>query len=164
MSATLAELERLYLGRFPEYLRVATALTGSVESGHEAVHDGFVNAVRSRSQFRGRGTLDGWVWKAVVNSARSRQRHDRLRPAQGLEDVSEPACDLPPDAEGLFDVRSAVSALPERQRVALFLRYYADLDYQSIADVTGVSEGTVGATLHAAHRALRKRLKEVPVP
>ena len=50
MSATLAELERLYLGRFQEYLRVATALTGSVESGREAVHDGFVNAVRSRSQ------------------------------------------------------------------------------------------------------------------
>jgi RNA polymerase sigma-70 factor (ECF subfamily) len=64
----------------------------------------------------------------------------------------------------LADVRSALSALPERQRVALFLRYYADLDYQSIADVTGVSEGTVGATLHAAHRSLRERLKEVPVP
>jgi DNA-directed RNA polymerase specialized sigma24 family protein len=30
--------------------------------------------------------------------------------------------------------------------------------------VTGVSEGTVGATLHAAHRALRERLQEVPVP
>lgn len=164
MSTTLAGLERLYLGRFPDYLRVATALTGSVESGREAVHDGFVNAVRSRSQFRGRGTLDGWVWKAVVNSALSRRRHDRLRSAQRLEDVAEPACDLPPDAEVLADVRSALSALPERQRVALFLRYYADLDYQSIADVTGVSEGTVGATLHAAHRSLRERLKEVPVP
>ena len=164
MSATLADLERLYLGRFPEFLRVATALTGSVESGREAVHDGFVNAVRSRRRFRGRGTLDGWVWKAVVNSALSRQRHDRLRAAQGLEDVSEPASDVPPDTEVHADVRSAVSALPERQRVALFLRYYADLDYRSIADVTGVSEGTVGATLHAAHRALRERLKEVPVP
>ena len=163
MSATLAELERLYLGRFPEYLRVATALTGSVESGREAVHDGFVNAVRWRSQFRGRGTLEGWVWKAVVNSALSRQRYDRRRPVRELEAVSEAACDLPPDAEVLADVRSAVSALPERQRLALFLRYYADLDYQSIADVTGVSEGTVGATLHAAHRALRERLKEVPV-
>jgi RNA polymerase sigma factor (sigma-70 family) len=163
VSATLAELERLYLGRFQEYLRVATALTGSVESGREAVHDGFVNAVRSRSQFGGRGTLDGWVWKAVVNSALSRQRHDRLRPAQVLEDVPEPASNLLPDAEVLVDVRSAVSALPERQRVALFLRYYADLDYRSIADVTGVSEGTVGATLHAAHRALRECLKEVPV-
>ena len=163
MSATLAELERLYLGRFPDYLRVATALTGNVESGREAVHDGFVNAVRARSQFRGRGTLDGWVWKAVVNSALSCQRHDRRRPAQGLGDVAESDCDLPPDAEVLVDVRSAVSALPERQRVALFLRYYADRDYQSIADVTGVSEGTVGATLHAAHRALRERLQEVPV-
>jgi len=146
-----------------DYLRVATALTGNVDSGREAVHDGFVNAVRSRSQFHGRGTLGGWVWKAVVNSALSRQRHDRLRPADGLEDVYEPVSDLPPDAEVFVDVREAVSALPERQRVALFLRYYADLDYQSIAVVIGVSEGTVGATLHAAHRALRERLKEVPV-
>ena len=163
MSATLAELERLYRARFRDYLRVAAALTGSVEAGREAVHDGFVNVVRSRSQFNGRGTLEGWVWKAVVHSALSRQRRDRVRQEERLDDLLEAASDYLEEDGVVADVRSAVAALPARQRAVLFLRYYADLDYQSIADAAGVSEGTVAATLHAAHKALRKRFEEVLV-
>ena len=54
---------------------------------------------------------------------------------------------------------AAIRRLPERQRLTLFLRYYADLDYAAIADVLGVSPGTVGASLHAAHNALEARLQ-----
>ena len=60
------------------------------------------------------------------------------------------------------DVRSRVAALPERQRLVLFLRYYADLDYQRIAEALEISAGTVGATLNQAHAALRGELREVP--
>jgi DNA-directed RNA polymerase specialized sigma24 family protein len=42
----------------------------------------------------------------------------------------------------------------------LFLRYYADLDYASIAAALDIAEGTVGATLNAAHVALRRSLEE----
>jgi RNA polymerase sigma-70 factor (ECF subfamily) len=59
-------------------------------------------------------------------------------------------------------LRVALAALPERQRLATFLRYYADLDYEAIAAVLGISVGTVGATLNAAHASLRKCLEEVP--
>jgi RNA polymerase sigma factor (sigma-70 family) len=58
-------------------------------------------------------------------------------------------------------VRAAVSALPPRQREALFLRFYLDLDYASIADVLDIEVGTVSATLHAARAALAQALKEV---
>jgi RNA polymerase sigma factor (sigma-70 family) len=165
VSASLADLEGLYRSRFSEFLRVATALTGSVESGREAVQEGFVNAVRSRAEFRGQGSLDGWVWKAVVNGALSRQRRVGRTPETLLADAPESASDSPPlAAEAVVEVRSAVARLPERQRLVLFLRYYADLDYQAIADAAGVSRGTVSATLHAAHEALRAELKEVSVP
>ena len=45
--------------------------------------------------------------------------------------------------------------------VSPFLRYYADLDYRSIAEVLGVEVGTVSATLSSAHTALRRALQEV---
>ncbi|MGH2781650.1 MAG: RNA polymerase sigma factor [Thermoleophilaceae bacterium] len=51
--------------------------------------------------------------------------------------------------------------MPERQRLAVFLRYYGDLDYRSIASALDVEVGTVSATLSAAHSALRKQLREV---
>jgi DNA-directed RNA polymerase specialized sigma24 family protein len=45
--------------------------------------------------------------------------------------------------------------------LAVFLRYYADLDYRAIATALGIEVGTVSATLSAAHTALRRSLKEV---
>jgi RNA polymerase sigma factor (sigma-70 family) len=58
-------------------------------------------------------------------------------------------------------VRAAIRALPPRQREALFLRFYLDLDYASIADVLDIEVGTVSATLHAARTALAQAMKEV---
>ena len=55
-------------------------------------------------------------------------------------------------------LRDHVTELPERQRLVLFLRYYADLDYRATASVVGISVGTVGSTLNAAHAALRLAL------
>lgn len=54
-----------------------------------------------------------------------------------------------------------VRRLPERQRVAVFLRYWADLDYRAIAEVLEVEVGTVSATLNAAHQSLRRSVQEV---
>ena len=57
-------------------------------------------------------------------------------------------------------VRAWVASLPERQRLAIFLRYFADLDYRSIATALDVQVGTVSATLATAHAALRRAHEE----
>jgi RNA polymerase sigma factor (sigma-70 family) len=64
------------------------------------------------------------------------------------------------DEEGSWpELKNEVSELPERQRLVLFLRHYADLSYEQIGDVLGIERGTVAATLHTAHDRLRKRLQ-----
>jgi len=62
-------------------------------------------------------------------------------------------------AEEDAELRVALSRLPERQRTAVFLRYYADLDYAAIAEALGISAGTVAATRNQAHTTLRARLE-----
>ncbi len=59
------------------------------------------------------------------------------------------------------DLRAAIALLPDRQRAAIFLRYFADLDYAAIAEVLDVRVGTVSATLSAAHTSIRRTLQEV---
>ncbi len=54
-----------------------------------------------------------------------------------------------------------VAKLPERQRLAVFLRYYADLDYAAIGTALGIRTGTVSATLEAGIRSLRRMAEEV---
>jgi RNA polymerase sigma-70 factor (ECF subfamily) len=156
-QAGLPEIEAVYRRDFARFLHVATAITGDVEVAADSVQEGFAKAIRLRRTYRGTGPLHGWLWRIVVNAARdqasgpqTRSNHD---PA-GQAVTPLPASDPP-------DVRAVLATLPERQRLVLFLRYYADLDYDAIATVLGISSGTVGATLHAAHAALRAQIQEV---
>jgi RNA polymerase sigma-70 factor (ECF subfamily) len=157
MADRIDELEALYRRSFPAFLRVATAIVGSEQAARDAVHDGFVLAVRNRARLRNERAVEPWVWRIVVNEARKR----RAREAREVSAADPEAASYGP-AELAVDVRAVVAALPERQRVALFLRYYADLDYASIAVALGIKPGTVAATLSAAHAALRTELEAEP--
>jgi RNA polymerase sigma-70 factor, ECF subfamily len=157
----VAGIEALYRAGFPVYLRVAVAIVGEEQLARDAVHDAFVQAVRHARTFRADGSLEGWLWRIVVNEARKRRAK-----AERMVAVAQPVTVEAPSQNGASEdrgVRELVAALPERQRLVLFLRYYADLDYEAIAGVLGISRGTVGATLSAAHRALRRQLEEVQI-
>ena len=154
------ELEAVYRSCYPRFLRVATAIAGSEQSGGDAVQDAFVSALRHRGQFQGRGTVESWLWSILINAARSSRR---IRQAVPSSTDGPGQANARGDDEGALtdSVRLVVARLPERQRLALFLRYYADLDYRAIAAALGVKEGTVSATLSAAHAAVRNSLVEV---
>jgi RNA polymerase sigma-70 factor, ECF subfamily len=152
------ELEAVYRRRYRHLLRVATAIVGGEAGAHDAVQDGFAQALLEQESFRGEGPLEAWVWRIVVNASLAAHRRGAARHevAEAVEAAS--ANGRASDESG---VRAWVAALPERQRLAVYLRYYADLDYRTVAAVLGVEVGTVSATLSSAHEALRRSLEEV---
>jgi RNA polymerase sigma factor (sigma-70 family) len=105
------------------------------------VQDAFVGIVRSRGGIRRRGSIEAFAWRAVVNAARDR----RVVGADGAEPPDVAAPDTPEPDER---IRHAIGALPERQRLVLFLRYFADLDYGAIGEVVHTRPGTVAARPH----------------
>jgi RNA polymerase sigma-70 factor, ECF subfamily len=152
------ELETVYRLRYRRFLRIATAIVGDEASGHDAVQDGFAQALREQESYRGEGPLEAWVWRLVVNAALAAHRRAAARrEAAEVVEVSS-TNGYVSDESG---VRAWLAALPERQRLAVYLRYYADLDYRAIAVALGVEVGTVSATLSSAHQALRRSLEEV---
>jgi RNA polymerase sigma-70 factor (ECF subfamily) len=153
-GASLDELEQLYRSRFDVFARVAASVTGDSERARDAVQEAFATAVRKRGSFRGEGPLEAWVWRIVLNAARSDAR--RSVPAVAYDEPASTNGRPEEDAE----LRAALARLPERQRTAVFLRYYADLEYAAIGEALGITSGTVAATLNAAHRTLRSRLEE----
>jgi RNA polymerase sigma factor (sigma-70 family) len=95
------------------------------------------------------------VWRIVINEALALRRS---RASEFERRSTTPSTNHVPEQDAA--VRAWVAALPERQRLAVFLRYFADLDYQSIAIALEVEVGTVSATLAAAHTALRRSYEE----
>ena len=155
-KARLEDVEALYRVHLLDFRRVAAAVSGDREAAADIVQEAFVRAVRELDGFAGRGSLEAWVWKIVVNAARNHRRD--ARPTQTLpNDPSSLNGHVPTEAAA---VAAAVAVLPERQRLVLFLRYYADLEYGAIAEALDISAGTVGATLHAGRSALLELLSK----
>ena len=153
-GARLEQIEELYRSRYQYFVQVARAVVGDEATAHDAVQDGFSQAIRRRGSYRGDGPLEAWVWRTVVNAAIAARRRDRSFDPFDAE--TEPVSDDRPSGDE--EIRAWIAGLPERQRLTVFLRYYADLDYRAIAAALGIETGTVSATLNAAHTALRRSI------
>jgi len=155
-SLRIETLEAIYRRSFSRFLRVAFAIVGERDLAREVVQEAFARAIQRRLQFSGQSAPEAWVWAIVVNRAHDVARNRSHNLSDGHEQASENGY-----AQPWPELRAAIAALPERQRLAVFLRHYADMNYEQIADVLQVKRGTVAATLHAAHTTLRKQMSEV---
>ncbi len=152
-----ADIEAIYRDRFRVFVMSVTAILRDGEEALDVVQEGFSRALRRRRTYRGEGSLEGWIWRIVLNVATDRARARGKEPLFSGRDPTD--LDLAGTEETL---RQELRSLPERQRIAVFLRYYADLSYEQIAEALDVRPGTVAASLNAAHASLRRRLSEVP--
>jgi RNA polymerase sigma-70 factor, ECF subfamily len=152
MATSAAALEELYRARFSVFRDGLAGVVSSREIARDVVQEAFARALRDRRKFRGEGSLEAWVWRIALNQAFKARRELRDR----WDDDSEPfALDAMPRDD---EVRAAVRALPPRRRLVVFLRYFADLPYDEIARICGISEGTVAATLAQSHAELLQHL------
>ena len=153
MDETVAAIEELYRQRYPRFRNGVAPVAGSYEAAHDAVQEGFARALRAGRQYSGRGSLEGWVWRIVLRTALEQRQPGKEVPLDSIEPIFvEPERD--------FALAAAVQALPPQRRLVVFLRYFADLPYRTIAEVLAIDEGTVAATLAQAREALATSLAE----
>ena len=150
-GASESEIEQVYRRRYAAFGRGVLPITGDWSLAADAVQEGFARALRYRDSFAG-GSLEAWVWRIVVRRALS------LRPGPLPVSAAVDAFVDPSGGELTDAVRAAVEELPERQRLVVFLRYFADLSYTEIAEACDIAEGTVAATLAKARARLEEAL------
>lgn len=154
MGDRRSELESLYRARAAGFQAALATVVGGYDEARDIVQDAFAVALRDLGSFRGDGPLEAWVMRIALRLAI--RRRQRSRPAGSIEDRNLVA-DLPdPDRDP--ELAAAIRSLSPRRRLVVFLHYYADLSYASIAELTETSEGTIAATLAQARVALRETL------
>ncbi len=114
------------------------ALTGDRDIAADATDEAFSRAWKNWDRVQAMASPEGWSYRVALNVVRTRARRRgverRLLPKLvNRNTVSAPA----------GEVWELVRELPPRQRIAVVLRYIADLDERNIAEVMGITRGTV---------------------
>jgi RNA polymerase sigma-70 factor (ECF subfamily) len=139
------------------------------DQASDAVQEAFFSAFRNMHTFRG-GSVKAWLNRICVNAAMDTQRAKKRRPVQPypeLEDDSwQPPAGVDADpertavlAERTRELNAALSLITDDQRAAIVLYDVEGYDYAEIAEMTGVSLGTVKSRIHRGRLALRDRLE-----
>ena len=129
----------------------ARRILGVGPDAEDAAQDATIRAWRRRGTCR--DAPGPWVRAIARNEAL--RTAGRRRDEAPLEAADGLATDAPPEP---YDVRVAVRALEEPDRLLLLLRYWADLTQPELARVTSLPEGTVKVRLHRARQRLRVAL------
>ena len=152
--APKALAERHYV----ELYRYALAVLREERAAEDAVQDAFERAFAALGRYpeeRLRAMrLRPWLYRVTLNVARNRLRERREVPVEEISLAGVAVSDE--GRESVMDVMAALGRLPERQRVAVTLRYLQDLPYAEISGVTGWPEGTVKTLVRRGVARLRK--------
>jgi DNA-directed RNA polymerase specialized sigma24 family protein len=141
--------EQWYRAEYAQVFTTLSAVSGDRDLAAEATDEAFSRAWKQWDDVRAMDSPNGWTYQVALNvlrsQARRRRTERRVLPWLARRNV------VPAPAG---EVWALVCDLPERQRIAVVLRYVADLDERGIAQAMGVTRGTVSSTLAAARRAL----------
>ncbi|HEX5421910.1 MAG TPA: sigma-70 family RNA polymerase sigma factor [Candidatus Acidoferrales bacterium] len=139
------------------------------EDAEDATTEIFVKVKQKLGTYDSSRPFTAWLYKVASNHCWDSLRRRRIR--QDLETGDLETLPLEhPDPNQLEqlqidhtskEVRAALGKLPDRARMALVLRYYADMSYDEIADTLGVRRAFVGVLLLRARHQLRDVLAEM---
>jgi RNA polymerase sigma-70 factor (ECF subfamily) len=145
-------------------------------SSEELAQEVFLRVYRSRAGYEPSAKFSTWLYRIATNLAVNYARDTRHERPENTVRLDEPdqetgtTPDLADDslsaeeqmlrAERVLAIRQRVQALPERQRMAVVMHKYQQMDYRQIAEVLKLSESATKSLLFRAYETLRGQLKE----
>jgi RNA polymerase sigma-70 factor (sigma-E family) len=136
-------------------LRSAYLLTGNRADAEDLVQAALAKTYLAWDRIEDRGAIDGYVRRAMVNTHISWWRRRRLEEYPTDELPDRAVVDHTGNSDLADTLRRAVDRLPQRMRAAVVLRYFEDMTEAEVAEVLGVSLGTVKSTVSRAVAKLR---------
>jgi RNA polymerase sigma-70 factor (sigma-E family) len=136
-------------------LRAAYLLTGNRADAEDLVQAALAKTYLAWDRIEDRGALDGYVRRAMVNTHISWWRRRRVEEFPTDEIPDQAVADHSAGSDMQESLRRAIARLPQRMRDAVMLRYYEDMTEAEVAEVLGVSLGTVKSTVSRAVAKLR---------
>ncbi len=158
-------LEKAFSQYGNRLFRAAYLLCRDKSDARDLVQETFLQALKSIKKFKAKSTLYTWLYSILLNVFRNHVRKKRLLPLSS--EISSNGSNSAVRVENRLDqarvfsrIFDLIHSLSSAHREVLILRYYEDMKIKEIAEITGVSQGTVKSRLYYATSFLRERVSD----
>ncbi|MEE1885170.1 RNA polymerase sigma factor [Pedobacter flavus] len=134
------------------------------DDADDLVQDTFIKVWKNIEKFRSDSQLYTWIYRIATNECITFLNRKKMKGSTSLDEVSTELMDNLKSSE-YFDgdklqrkLQYAILTLPEKQRLIFNMKYFDDLKYEEIADVTGTSVGALKASYHIASKKIESIL------
>lgn len=130
----------------------------------DLLQDIFIKIWTALPSFRGESRLFTWIYRIATNEVLNHLRKNRFKAILSLESASgilEKKIDEDIHFNGneiQRELHKAIQRLPEKQRIVFSLRYFDELKYEEISEITGTSVGALKASYHHAYNRIKEDL------
>ncbi len=155
-------LEDLYVRHVPEATRLAFLLTHDGTTAEDVAQEAFIKVAGRLRHLRSPDAFAAYLRRTVINLCMSHHRHEKTARTYVESETArslgrEPASGLP-DIETRDELRMVLADLPGRQRAAVILRFYVDLDEAQVAHALDCTIGAARSLVFRAMETLRSRM------
>ena len=141
-------------------------MLGQHDDADDVLQKTFIKVFKGFSGFQGNSKLYTWLYRIATNESLTHIEKTKKQQTAALDD-SENGFANSVKAESYMDseqldllLQKAIADLPEKQRQVFLMRYYDELSYQDISEITGTSVGGLKASYHIAAKKIEEYIKQ----
>lgn len=141
--------------------------TCSHDDSNDLLQDIFIKVWSSLPNFRGESQLYTWIYRIATNEVLNHMRKQRFRAMVSLDsEANFLAKKIDEDAyfngdELQRELHKAIQRLPEKQRIVFCFRYFDEMKYEEISEITDTSVGALKASYHFAYNKIKEDLQKI---
>ena len=139
----------------------------SHDDSNDLLQDIFIKVWSSLPSFRGDSQLYTWIYRIATNEVLNHIRKQRFKALVSLDsEANFLAKKIDEDAyfngnELQRELHKAIQRLPEKQRIVFCFRYFDEMKYEDISEITDTSVGALKASYHFAYNKIKEDLQKI---
>ena len=139
----------------------------SHEDTNDLLQDIYIKIWTALPSFRGESQIFTWLWRIATNEVLNHLRKQKFKAMVSLDssmEILRKKIDDDPYFNGnelQRELHKAIQKLPEKQRIVFNMRYFDDLKYEEISEITDTSVGALKASYHHAYNKIKEELNKL---
>lgn len=151
------KLYRTYSGKF---FTLCLKYSCNYEQAKDNLQDGFIKIFENISQYKGKGSFEGWMTRIIINTALKKYQNQSIFLTIDEEHLQEPEIEVDEEELSVDFLIQIVQELPARYRLVFNLYTMEEYSHKEIAEMLNISVGTSKSNLARARLKLKERIED----